>query len=207
MMKTVTFLFIAVVCCAYAPAAMRITEWMYGGTNGEFVEFTNVGPSPIDLTGWSYDDDNRRPGQFSLSAFGIVAPGESVIITESTAAAFRTAWSLSPSVKILGGYTNNLGRNDEINLYDAPGNLVDRLTFGDQTFSGSIRTLNKSGNIPFAKLGQNDVYSAVLSTTADVYGSYASAGGDIGNPGVYISEPASVALLASVAALAFRRKR
>ncbi len=74
MVKTFPFLFIAVVCCVYAPASMRITEWMYGGMNGEFVEFTNVEPSPIDLTGWSYDDDNRRPGQFSLSAFGIVDP-------------------------------------------------------------------------------------------------------------------------------------
>ncbi|MEJ5260216.1 MAG: lamin tail domain-containing protein [Anaerohalosphaeraceae bacterium] len=206
-MKTITFLFIGLVCCAYAPATMRITEWMYGGANGEFVEFTNVGSTPIDLTGWSYDDDNRRPGQFSLSPFGIVAPGESVIITESAAASFRTAWGLSSSVKILGGYTNNLGRNDEINLYDALGNLVDRLTFGDQNFPGSIRTLNKSGNIPPAKLGQNDVYSAVLSAVNDEYGSFASTGGDIGNPGYYIPEPTTFALLAAAGALALRKKR
>ncbi len=110
-------------------------------------------------------------------------------------------------MKILGGYTNNLGRNDEINLYDAFGNLVDRLTFGDQTFQGSIRTLNKSGNIPFAKLGQNDVYGAVLSALNDGYGSFASSGGDIGNPGFFIPEPTSLALLAAAAVLVLRGKR
>lgn len=34
----------------------------------------------------------------------------------------------------------------EINLYDADGNLVDRLTYGDNTLSGSIRVQNNSGN-------------------------------------------------------------
>lgn len=34
----------------------------------------------------------------------------------------------------------------EINLYDADGNLVDRLTYGDNTLSGSIRAQNNSGN-------------------------------------------------------------
>lgn len=34
----------------------------------------------------------------------------------------------------------------EINLYDADGNPVDRLTYGDNTLSGSIRAQNNSGN-------------------------------------------------------------
>ncbi len=34
------------------------------------------------MTGWSFDDNHGQPGAFSLSAFGIVQPGESVIITE-----------------------------------------------------------------------------------------------------------------------------
>ncbi|HVP11421.1 MAG TPA: lamin tail domain-containing protein, partial [Phycisphaerae bacterium] len=44
---------------------MQITEWMYQGANGEFVEFTNTGSTPVDMTGWSYDDDSAVPGTIS----------------------------------------------------------------------------------------------------------------------------------------------
>jgi predicted extracellular nuclease len=170
---------------AWAAPAVSITEWMYTGTGGEFIEFTNTTVSAIDFTDWSFDDDSRTPGIFSLSAFGLVGAGESVIITESTAAAFRSAWSLNAAVKVLGGYTNNIGRNDEINLFNNSGFLVDRLTYGDEDYSGTIRTKDKSGNpINYADLGANNPYQWVLSSTGDVYGSYASANGDIGNPGL-----------------------
>ncbi len=104
-----------------AQADVRITEWMYSGGSGEFIEFTNLGTSAVDFTGWSYDDDSRTPGVFSLSAFGLVGAGESVIITETEAATFRLDWRLADSVKVLGGYTNNIGRADELNLFDGAG--------------------------------------------------------------------------------------
>lgn len=195
-----------------ASAEMRITEWMYQGGVGEFVEFTNVSKNPIDMTGWSYDDDSRLPGSFNLSGFGVVAPGESVIITEASAAAFRTSWGLGAEVKVLGGYTNNLGRNDEINLFNGT-TLVDRLTYGDQNFPGSIRTQNRSGNpATLAALGANDPYQWVLAASGDVYGSYV-AGGAIANPGVFslyvVPEPSSIVLMAIGlgAAVLWRRKR
>ena len=78
-----------------AQADVRITEWMYSGGSGEFIEFTNLGTSAVDFTGWSYDDDSRTPGVFSLSAFGLVGAGESVIITETEAATFRLDWRLA----------------------------------------------------------------------------------------------------------------
>ncbi|WP_164473232.1 lamin tail domain-containing protein, partial [Clostridium sp. E02] len=119
---------------------MQITEFMYQGANGEFIEFTNVGTAPVDLTGWSFDDDSRLAGTVDLSAFGAVQPGESVILAEASEAEFRAAWGLYASFKVVGGLTTNLGRADEINLFDASGNLVDRLTYSDQTFPGTPRT-------------------------------------------------------------------
>jgi len=182
-----------------AAAEIRITEWMYSGAGGEFVEFTNVGLEPVALTGWSYDDDSQLIGEFDLSGFGLVQPGESVVLTENIAAAFRVIWSLPESVKVVGEYTNNLGRADEINLFDADGNLADRLTYGDAVFPGTIRTQNASGNpLSNAALGTNDVTQWTLASVGDVYGSYAAAGGDVGNPGLYtlyIPEPASLVLL------------
>jgi hypothetical protein len=168
---------------------MRITEWMYQGAAGEFVEFTNVSNVPIDLTGWSFDDNNRTPGAFDLSAAGLVQPGESVVVTENSAAAFRSAWGLSSSVKVLGGLGvasgHNLGRSDEINIYDPQGNLIDRLTYGDQTFPGTVRTQNVSAQTCHAYLGLNDIFAWERSAVGDRYGSFAAVGGDVGNPGVY----------------------
>jgi len=46
---------------------MRITEYMYGGTNGEFIEFTNVGSAAIDMTNWSFSDNAEMPGAVSLT--------------------------------------------------------------------------------------------------------------------------------------------
>ncbi|HEY0340045.1 MAG TPA: lamin tail domain-containing protein, partial [Steroidobacteraceae bacterium] len=42
---------------------IRITEFMYKGEGspGEFVEFTNMGTTAVDMTGWSEDDSTRVP--------------------------------------------------------------------------------------------------------------------------------------------------
>ncbi len=168
---------------------MRITEWMYSGLGGEFIEFTNTSLVPIDLTGWSMDDDHQIPGSFDLSAFGVVLPGESVVVTESAAETFRSAWGLSAGVRIIGslGSTsgNNLARNDQINLYDASHDLVDRLTYGDQTYPGTIRTQNASGQTGCGSIGLDDVHAWRLSAIGDSFGSFAASTGDKGTPGSY----------------------
>lgn len=64
----------------------------------------------------------------------------------------------------------------EINLYDADGNLVDRLTYGDNTLSGSIRAQNNSGNPESLDvLGTNDALGWVSASAGDEYGSYVAA--------------------------------
>jgi hypothetical protein len=188
---------------ASAKARIRITEWMYAGHNGEFVELTNMGASPVDMTDdWFYSDSDREATDFDLSGFGLVQPGASVIITETTEAAFRTAWALDSTVKVIGGNINsNLSRVDEINIYHS-GSLIDRLTFGDNRLpadppagarptAGSIRAQNRSGNpMSLAALGANDVFQWALANTAaqgaDDFGTYTSTvGGDRANPGFF----------------------
>lgn len=166
-------------------AQMRITEYMYTGEGEEFIEFTNIGNTTIDMTGWSYDDSSQTPGVFSLSGFGMVAPGESVIITEDNSADFRLDWGLDASVKVLGGYNNNLGRNDEINLFDDNDVLIDQLTYGDEDFVGTIRTNGQSGWAFTNDLGNNSIASWMLSTIGDVEQSFESSSGDVGSPGSY----------------------
>lgn len=175
-----------------------ITEWMYSGSDEEFVELTNLSGSTVDFAGWSYDDDSRLPGTFDLSGFGLVAPGESVIFTESNAAIFRLAWGLDASVKVLGDVSNNLGRNDEINIYGAFDGatfpVVDLLTYGDEDFPGSPRTKDISANpMSMAALGANDPTQWVSSAVGDAFGSWTSLSGDVGNPGSYSAVPVPAA--------------
>jgi len=201
-----------------AQASIQITEFMYNGNGatGEFVEFTNMGSTPVDMTGWSYDDDSRTPGGFSLSGFGVLQPGQSAIMAEASAAAFIAAWNLPAGVIVLGGNTANLGRSDEINLFDASGSLVDRLAYGDVNFPGTVRAQNFSANpSTLAALQPQTITTAwVLASVGDSFGSYASSFGDVANPGFFalaIPEPATWALwlagLAGVAGLSARARR
>lgn len=206
-----------------------ITEWQYNDGPGEFIELTNTGSAPVDFSGWSYDDDSRSPGVTNLSAFGVVAPRETVILTEADAEAFRSAWELPASIKIIGNYTNNLGRADEINIFDGASALVDRLTYGDQAFPGTLRT-NYNTGVPatLAALGANDVYQWIAPVDApnnyggiyDLRSVYPDEllgdigvlwrGGIRGNPGYFytpVPEPTALSLLAVGAMALVRRRR
>lgn len=197
-----------------AQAQVFITEFFYQSTShggsAEFIELTNTGGTPVDMNGWSYDDDARVPGAFDLSAFGVVAPGESVIISELSAEDFRIEWGLAESIKVIGNLGNpngnNLGRNDEINIFDALDNLVDRLTYGDQDFPGSERFRYVTAVTDPSNYGQNNIYDWAFSVIGtDPYGvtTYTSIGGDIGSPGsAAIPEPSTYAAILGVLTLA-----
>jgi predicted extracellular nuclease len=191
-----------------AQAAMGgvvISEFMYSGTNGEFIEFTNTGPGAVDMTGWSFDDDSQVAGTVSLSSYGVVPAGKSVILADVAAADFITAWSLT-GVSVIGNNPANLGRADQINLFNAGGTLVDQLSFGDQTYAGTVRTQNKSCNIPATDYAFSIAQTSwKLASVGDAFGSWKSAGGDIASPGI-VPEPATLALLALGGLLIGRRR-
>lgn len=161
---------------------MRITEFLYNGVDNEFIEFTNVGDQPADLFGWSFDDDSAVPNTQALSAFGVVQPGESVILAEAPAGSFRTAWNLCAGQKVIGGLTANLGGTDRIHLFDAAGAVVDQLAYSTTT-QPTIVTTGNSAWVSLAALGQNQISGWTRSTLADSEASVASTGGDIGSPG------------------------
>jgi hypothetical protein len=193
-------------------ADIRITEFMYKGEGspGEFVEFTNLGTTAVDMTGWSEDDSTRSPNKsgHSLSAFGVVQSGQSVIFTEAAPDAFRAAWGLSDSVKVIGPYSNdNLGNGDEINLYDNTGSLIDRLTYGSDPRTDGVSAVPTSASV----IGANNIAGWVLSQNG-VNGAYAALGGDIGSPGYSSFAPvplpaAAWLLLSGFGAFGLRRRK
>ncbi len=177
-------------CTGGCPAAetsnVVITEYMYSGNGDEFFELTNLGPDPVDFTGWGFTDEANLGAQYPLSDLGVVAVGESVIVTEAAdAAAFRTDWGLDPSVKIQPTGAGLFGRADTYYIYDTSGTVVDMLQYDDETFAGTIRTKDVSGWPCAASVGVNDIYGWVLSEVGDSQGSTTSSLGDIGSPGAF----------------------
>lgn len=171
---------------SYGSAGIFVTEYLYSGTNGEFVELTNTTPAPIDLTGWSLDDQSATPGIFDLSPAGTVAPGESILVTNGDPAAFSAAWGLT-GVTVLGGnLTAPFGRNDQINVYDQTGTLVARVSYGDEDFEGSVRAQNVAAQICTEATGVDDPYAWTLGAVGDAWACVASSGGDVGSPGLHL---------------------
>ncbi len=196
-MKHLLVVALMVLSCQAAFGEMVISEWMYNGAGtdkvGEYVEFTNIGITAIDMTGWSYDDSSSTPGVIDLSAFGTVAPGESVILTDDTAAGFSANWGIT-GVSIIGENTANLGRDDAIYLFDDSDTLIDQLTYDDEAGHGP-RTQRVSCNIPASDYGYDIAQGTwVLATVGDFAGSWMSSLEEIGSPGV-VPEPVSLTVL------------
>ena len=208
---------VAAIAPAAAQADVRITEFMYKGANDgdrEFFELTNIGNAAVDITGWTYNDDNpNNPVAFG-NAFGLLAANESIILTEMTADAFRSYWGLSSSVRVFSiGGNSNLGNGDTINIYNSSSQslatLVDSVTYSSGTTPGISR------NRPVGQSGAATNAQFVYSAAGDSYGSaYASgAQSDLANPGRFpvqtaaVPEPATWAMMIGGFALVGLRAR
>jgi lamin tail-like protein len=194
-------------------APIYITEFCSDTGNNqhfEFVEFTNCGSTPVDMTGWSEDDSSATPDKsgHSLTGLGTLNPGESGIITEATPADFRAYWGLSTGVPVVGPYTNdNLNTiSDSITLFNSSETLVDRLDYSTSN-GGSADMVTR--NCPLDALGKNDNALWVNSYIGDAFGSFPAPQKTsiIGNPGAYpLPEPAGLGLIGACAALMARRR-
>lgn len=172
---------------SFGMTGVRITEYMYNGLSGEFVEITNLTSAPVDLTGWSTDDADGIAGTTPLTGAGVLAPGQSIILTDAQPAAFAAAWGLTGTTVLGPNLTGEFGRNDEIHLFNASGTLVDRLRYGDENYPGTIRTTGVSGQICRESVGQDNIGGWVLAVNGDAYGSRVAATGEVGSPGTFLS--------------------
>ncbi len=178
---------------------IQITEVAYGGLasgihayagdsgDGEYLELTNVGDAAQDMTGW-YDDvaqGTSAANRLDLSGFGTVQPGESVIITDLSAADFRTEWGLRSSVKVITdkqGVTPAVTMNggpDTIAIGNASG-VADTLSYvaGDLSAKGVAAFVN-AGQLAATSLTSGWTKTALVG---DSEGSWTSVSGAVGSP-------------------------
>ena len=227
-MRFLSFALVGLTAATCAHANVRITEFMSEGQGltgpgtganrqREFFEITNLGTSAVDVSTWSYNDNNvNDPNNFGPSV-GSIAAGESIVFTQMTPENFRSYWNLPTSVRVVSyAQLSNLGNADTINIYNSftqnASTLVDSLSYTEL-----VRGSGVSRNRPFnGTTGPTTNDNWVISSVGDIYQSRLApnpifpAGPeyiDLANPGVYIPAPASAFILALAAGAASRRKR
>jgi hypothetical protein len=198
-----------------AEGAVRITEFMSEGQgdidsgNGgrrqrEFFELTNLGAAAVDVSTWSYNDNNVNDPHNWGPAIGSIAAGESIIFTQMSVADFRHNWGLPASVRVYSYLqASNLGNNDTISIYNSftqeAVNLVDSLSY-TETLRGSGVSRNRPWDGGTGQYGNGDW---VISSVGDSYQSYLAPNPpsfaapydnpaiytDLANPGRYVNVP------------------
>jgi uncharacterized protein YjiK len=159
-----------------APAGtVRITEvapWSSGNSPvaQDWFELTNMGGTPVDLTGWKMDDNSYSFGSAvalrgpwngtGADPIGSLAPGESRIFIESgstptaadatLASRFSQVWfSGSPpaglKIDFYGGSGVGLSTGgDAVNIYNSGGAQQAGVSFGTSTAPPTLRTFDNS---------------------------------------------------------------
>ena len=194
-----------------ANAGLIITEVMSssahpsGTANGDWFELYNNGPTAIDLTNYSWDDDSNIP---DTAGFGgkTIAAYSTLIVNQETVgseAAWRTDWGIGAGVNVinLGGSGlpgfNNTG--DTIYIYDATDALVTSVTFGAATLGYTFEWSTTGVSLGLSVIGENGAFRAAEDGATGT-------GIDVGSPGV-VPEPGTLSLsVAGMLLLALRRR-
>src|SRR5262249_11512261 len=152
--------------------------------DSDWWELSNFGTNPVNLTGYSWNDNAggllaADPAPFVGLTIG---PGESIVFFQSNAPSsmnagqFRALWGLGPNVQVVIYQGNGLGSTgDGIRVW-APGaagdsDVVDTLDFG-AALRGSTFVYNPDTGI-FDGYSTNGVHGAFKAVLSD----------DVGSPG------------------------
>ena len=177
----------------YASAAIVISEVDAVGSSStsaaDWFELTNTGSSAVTIAGWKMDDNSASFGSaVTLSGVTSIAAGQSVVFIEDTGstdatvnANFKSAWfgANVPASLVLGNYGGSgvglSSGGDAVNIFDAGGNLVTGVSFGESTLAGG--SFDNTAGLSNKTLSQFSV--------AGVNGAFNSrTSGEIGSPGI-----------------------
>lgn len=112
---------------------LRISEFHYNPDSlddaTEFVELTNIGDQPLDISGVILSQGPREP--FVVPEGTTIQPGE-FLVAVADANAFQSAYPLVDPAKILGQYLGSLDNGGErIKLDDALGSTIVDFNYSD----------------------------------------------------------------------------
>jgi hypothetical protein len=153
---------------------LAITEVNSNATGGDFFELYNYGTTPIDLSGWKWDDsaaDFNDSNAATFTAGTVIQPGERLVVVQDTSdTAFRTAWNnLSSGIKTAAVGGPGLGKGDAVVVFDANGQVAAAMNYGATVLTASdgsaIAPATRSDGK--AITGSNHAGSAVGATGND----------------------------------------
>ena len=154
-----------------------------GHANGDWWELLNASDEPIDMTGFLWDDDDQLFGNdYTIFPEFVIQPKELIIILreEETSAehedGFRYAWNIPAGMRVLSEtafadtgsgdtFSGLSGGGDEINLYDAEGDLIQSLVLEAATTGFSKTWGFVDGTYTELGLAKDGVDGAVESRT------------------------------------------
>lgn len=143
-----------------------VTEINSNASGGDFWELTNVGVTTQDIGNWKWDDDSANPNDpaaVTIPAGTMIAPGESIVLTTAAdATAFRTLWSIAPTVQVLAAPTGpGFGSGDQVHLFNTAGATVTSFSYAAGGFTKSDGSAAAGGHAG-ASAGGTAAQSAVI---------------------------------------------
>lgn len=131
------------------PYTLLITEVNSNAANGgDFFELYNYGSTPINLTGWKYDDDSAAFGQGAVLPTITLAAGKGAVFVvgdtpnENT---FKSAWGITSdndtnNIFVLSG-SPGLGSGDAVVLFDSAGRVMTSFVYKTTAITASDGTV------------------------------------------------------------------
>jgi hypothetical protein len=172
----------------------EVAPWSSGSSPvaADWFELSNVGATPVDVTGWKMDDNSQSPaGAVLLTGVTNIAPGESVIFIETatletTKSNYLANWfgTNSPVDLQVGAYSGSgislSSGGDGVTVYTSNNVLMAVVTFGPSpsgpypTFDNAVGLdgLASASITNLSVVGTNGAFVAVNSSS------------EIGSPGI-----------------------
>ena len=175
---------------------LAITEVMSSESKGtidstldhdDWWELTNLGDWPVNLLGYRFDDDHHSfDDAQTIEMPVIIKPGESVVMVRDMSPAQFKAWwggsNLPPNLQIITYEDIGFGAaGDAIDLWNAAAtNVADKVA--DAVFSSATRGVTFGYDLATRTFGD-------LSVAGESGAFAAYVNGDIGSPGIAVSQP------------------